>query len=123
MQMTDLSIFSPESILDALPRGALVVDLDWRIRYVNQSLARAVKCSAGDLVGEHLVLIGSKLGVVDSLHEMLDFLLHLTKNPPDDVQVRNLRVQVPDKKFVRVTVNPYCPNGGQKVGYLFTFVD
>src|ERR1051326_1418578 len=105
MQTTDLSVFCPESILDALPRGALVTDLDWRIRYVNQPLARAVRCSVADLLGEHLCLAGSKIGVTDSLHEMLDFFLHLTKNPPEEVEVRTLKVQIPEKKSIRVTVN------------------
>ncbi|MBI2816260.1 MAG: hypothetical protein HYX72_04920 [Acidobacteria bacterium] len=123
MQTTDADVYCPESILEALPRGTVVTDLDWRIRYANQLVARALRCSINELVGEHLCVVGRKVRVVDSSHELLDFLVHLTKNPPDRLEVKMVQVRIPERRSIHITVQPYCPDGAVRVGYLFTFAE
>lgn len=123
MSIAERAEYLPEFILDSLPRGIAVTDLDWRIRYVNRPLVRALRCSAEDLLGEHLCMVGRKTEVRDSSHELLDFLVHLAKKPPEELEVKTVQIQIPEKIFLRIQVQPYHPDGGTKSGYVLTFVD
>lgn len=112
----------PEEILDCLPRGVLVTDTDWRVRYVNRRLALVAGCPAEKLLGEHLLLLGGKVQLQDSSGEMLRYLTRLTVSPPQRLEVKVVSVQIPERKFVQVHVLPYAPEG-REAGYLFTFTD
>jgi signal transduction histidine kinase len=122
MSTAERTDYLPGVILDSLPRGIVVTDLDWRIRYVNQPLAKALRCPAERLLGEHICLLDRKTEIRDSGHELLDFLVHLTKTPPNQLEVKTVQVQIPEKIVLRIQVQPYCPDG-RKAGYVLSFVD
>jgi len=122
MQLTD-AVFLPENILDCLPRGTLVTDLEWRVRYVNQTLLRALRCSAEDLLGEHLCSLAGKISVVDCSGELEAYLEHLTQAPPDQPEAKVVEMRIPENKIIRIAVQPYHPNTSERAGYLFMFVD
>src|SRR5690349_10596065 len=102
MATTDAAVYHAGIILDSMARGTLVTDLDWRIRYVNQPLVHALRCSVEDLLGEHLCFAGRKTPVVDSSHDLLDYLVHITKTPPEHMERKTVRVQIPEKKIILV---------------------
>ena len=113
---------NPENILDCEPRGILVTDSAWRIRYANQALLNAVGCSAEDVLGNHLLLAGGQLRQRDSQGELLHHLVRLTISPPEQVQTKVVPVRIPERKFLRVHAMPYRPSESAS-GYLLTFTD
>jgi len=112
----------PENILDYTPRGILVTDAEWRIRYANRTLLRALGCSAEDLLGEHLILAAHKLSARDSLGELVHYLVRLTVSPPERSRSKIIPVKIPDRKFIRILSTPYCP-ADSSPGYLLSFTD
>jgi signal transduction histidine kinase len=113
---------SSEKILDSLPRAVLVTDTDWRVQYVNQTLVSSLECPAESLLGEHLLLLGGSIGRRDSLGELLRYLIQLVSSPPQQLEVKQVPIQIPERRFIRIHATPYCPEG-QVVGYLLTFAD
>src|SRR4051794_13137505 len=114
MSTTERSQYLPGFILDSLPRGIMVTDLDWRIRYVNQPLAHALRCPIEHLLGEHLSSVSRKTELRDSGHQLSDFLNRLANAPPSDLEVTTVQVQIPETIFLRIQVQPYCPDGQTK---------
>ena len=112
----------PDIILDYAPRGIIVTDADWRIRYVNGTLLRAVNCTADDLLGEHLLVAGTKIPHHAALDDLLHYLVRLTVSPPEQVDSRIMPVKLPERKFVRAHVLPFCPPESSP-GYYLTFTD
>ncbi|MBI4459440.1 MAG: PAS domain-containing protein [Acidobacteria bacterium] len=115
-------LIQAENILDGSPVGILVTDADWKVRYVNQPLLEAVGAARADFLGQHLLVLGSKISRQDSLGELLRLLTHLTASPPQQTEMRVVAVQIPEKKFIRVRALPFRPAASAS-GYLLLFVD
>jgi signal transduction histidine kinase len=112
----------PESVLDYAPSGIVVTDADWRIRYVNATVLRAVGCSEGDLRGEHLLVAVNKLPHQGALDDLVHWLVRWTSSPPDQLDSRIVPVKLTERKFLRVHVMPFRPPGSAP-GYYLTFTD
>ena len=112
----------PEKILQNFPVGVVVTDADWRVRYVNRILARTMGSSAEQMLGVHLCVLASRFCHQDSHRELLHHLVHLTLSPPQEVETKMVPVQTPEKKFIRVTAQAYCPEETFS-GYLLFFSD
>ena len=113
----------PASILEGMPEGVLLTDSDWQIRYVNRALLRLLECSEKDLLGLQLPLLPDKTGLGDSSSEILSYLAHLTSSPPERAEVKTVSVQAPERKFIRITTQPYRPHRSATAGYILTFAD
>ena len=112
----------PEVILDLGFRGLVVTDADWRIRYANRPLLQAVGCSAGDLLGEHLIVAVNRIAHRGALDELQHALVRLTVSPPEQIGSFIVPVKLPTRKFLRVHSMPFCP-AGSAPGYLLAFTD
>ena len=110
------------SILDQLSPGVMVTDADWRVRYINRSLARALERPADSIIGEHVLLAAGKFTERDSCGVLLRWMAHLTQNPPDDTVIQRVEIRMPERRFIRIRVQPYRPEGGIP-GYLFLITD
>ena len=110
---------NPGDILDSLSTGIVLADANWRIRYVNQSLVSLVDCSAEELLGKHTCLLSSRMERRGSAGELLHHLVRLTLSPPESLHVKTVSLQVPERKFLRITAQPAAPTAG----YLLTFTD
>ena len=113
----------PARILEGLPDGVLVTDSDWQIRYVNRALLQAMESSEKDLLGTPLHLLPDTSGLGDSSSELLHYLAHLTSSPPEQTEVKTVSVHTPERKFIRITTQPYRPTPSQADGYILTFAD
>ena len=111
----------PARILAGLPDGVLVTDSDWQIRYVNRALLQAMESSEKDLLGTPLRLLPDTSGLGDSSSELLHYLAHLTSSPPEQTEVKTVSVHTPERKFIRITTQPYRPTPSQADGYILTF--
>ena len=117
------SLIDPKTILDRIPTGIMVTDSDWRVRYVNESVARALKRSQEEIVGEHLLVILAGYCREDSSGDLMRMVTRLTQNPPQDKIVRRLPIQLGgERRFIRIRVQPYSP-APVVSGYLFLFRD
>jgi PAS domain S-box-containing protein len=112
-----------ELVLDYAPSGIVVTDLDWRIRYANRTLLRAVGAAEADLLGEHLLVAASKVGHQGALEELVHTLVRWVSAPPERLDARIVPVKTAGgRKFVRVRGMPFSPPGAP-AGYYFTFTD
>lgn len=111
-----------KNILDCSPRGMLVTDDSWRILYVNRSLLRAVCCSEDELLGKNLLLAASQVHRQETAGEVLRYLTELTLSPPQEIQVKVVPVELPEKRYLRIHFLPYRPSESAQ-GYMFNFTD
>jgi signal transduction histidine kinase len=112
----------PEAILDQEFRGLVITDADWRIRYVNRPVARAVSRSPEDLLGEHLIVALNKIPHRGALDDLQHALVRLTISPPENIGSWIVPVKLPERKFLRVHSMPFSPPGHAS-GYLLSFTD
>ena len=112
----------PQAILDLEFRGLVVVDTDWRIRYVNRPVLQTIGCSAGDLLGAHVIVALSKIPHHGALNELERAVVRLTASPPERLSSFIVPIPLPQRKFLRVHVLPFSPPGAVS-GYLLAFTD
>jgi len=111
-----------EMVLDYSPSGIVVTDLEWRIRYANRTLLRAVGCPEENLLGEHLLVAVSKIPHQGALDDLMHYLARWTSTPPDKLDSRIVPVKLSERKFVRVRAMPFHAPGAP-AGYYLTFTD
>ena len=116
------ALTEPGSILDQLPHGVMVTDQEWRVRYLNRTLAQALNRPAGELLGEHLLVLAAQFSQKDSSGELLHWLAQLTRVPPQETMLHRVPVCTPERRFIRLRVQPY-PSGLSASGYLFLITD
>ena len=109
-------------ILETFPLGIVITDQDWRVRYINQIMVRTAGGSSYKVLGEHLCLFASRFSRADSRGELLRYIVHLVSSPPRELETKLVPVQTPERKFMRVTAQPY-PTEELPHAYLFTFGD
>ncbi len=112
----------PAFILDTLPRGVLVTDSQWRVQYVNRAVSETLACAAGELTGKTLPEIAESFGGRDQSGEAGHFVEKIIVGPPETVLVQTVVVRVPERKFLRITVQRHATDAGTS-GYVFLIAD
>jgi signal transduction histidine kinase len=116
------ALTEPDNILDQLSPGILITDADWRVLYVNRSLAQALGTPVQEFIGEHLLVLAARFSQRDSAGELLRHLVQITLHPPEKTSARRIPVRIPERRFIRVRVQPYRPDSSDS-GFLFLFSD
>ena len=112
----------PSNILDQLPPAVVVTDAQWRIRYLNRSAANALACHVREVLGEHLLVVAARCSERDTAGEALRRLARITTLPPESSLLERVPVHIPDRRFLRIRVQPYHSRSGE-TGYLFVISD
>jgi signal transduction histidine kinase len=110
------------NILDHLAQGILVTDADWRVRYVNRSLARALDTPVEEFTGQHMLVLAGRFCQRDTLGDLMHYLVQIALAPPEKNSVRRIAVRIPERLFIRVRVQPYCADD-TTAGFLCVFTD
>lgn len=116
------ALSEPGHILDSLAPAVLVTDADWRVRYANRALTRALSCQAEELLGKHLLVAAAQFSDKETSGELLRRLAQLALSPPEKTVTQTVPIRIPERKFLRIRVHPYRP-GPSAAGYLFLFAD
>jgi len=73
-------------------------------------------------VGKHMLVAAGQFAHLDASGEMMHRLVQCTLLPPQEPVIQIVPIRVPERKFVRVRVQPYWPERGI-TGYMFLFID